>query len=258
MKYEDETVLEAALRISARDAGHRAEFYRLLLTSQVYVLSRIDLLEGAERTVPDTERMPIQHWRKDDGSPFVPFFSSMRTLQHAITREVHYFRLSTKALFALARDTPLVLNPRSSVKEEFVPSAVAALLAETAHHCPPKRVAARVTLDSPNLRVRDPMAVVNAFTVWLSREPLVRAAYVARTGNPPCFVIAIEIDKDAPRIIDEASAIATKIRLGGENVAVMRIARGDGGFGDDLVKNVRPFYVRTWQQKLRSWGFMRE
>lgn len=88
---------------------NRADFYRHLLAATVYA--------PGER---QGRSCILQHWqRQDDGSAVIPFFSSVALLEQALGTSTPFVRLTGRALFRQAGETPLLLNPFSSINKNF-------------------------------------------------------------------------------------------------------------------------------------------
>src|SRR5215475_6249777 len=97
MQVQRENSLERILRLAADEPAHRPEFFRMLLNSTVYVLGSAGAGEGTVSLEAGT-RIGIQHWKKRDGTPVIPFFSSLEVLQKSIETERSYLALPAKSL----------------------------------------------------------------------------------------------------------------------------------------------------------------
>ncbi len=109
--------LAALLARACTALEHRADFSRHLLSARVYA-------PGERRG----RGYALQRWqRQDDSSEVIPFFSTPALLEQALNAPTPFVRLSGRALFRHAGDTPLILNPLSDTNKEF-PAAEARLL----------------------------------------------------------------------------------------------------------------------------------
>lgn len=98
MSDEREIKLETALKLAADHPAERPEFYRVLLDSSLYVLGSSGGATGdGEVELKAGENISIQHWEKPDGTPVIPVFSSLATLQRAISQESKYMKLPARA-----------------------------------------------------------------------------------------------------------------------------------------------------------------
>src|SRR6476619_7232363 len=132
MQTED-NVLEIALELAASEPAHRPEFFRLLLEATVFILASSGQLEGQEEgpvTLTKGMQIEVTNWVKPDGSRVIPFFSSLRALQLAVTEDEKYIALPARTFFEITRGAALILNPRSPVGKEFTPAEIETLLAE--------------------------------------------------------------------------------------------------------------------------------
>jgi hypothetical protein len=131
MQTED-GVLEIALELAASEPAHRPEFYRLLLESTIFILgsSASGQMEEGPVTLKVNTQIQVTNWVRLDGSSVIPFFSSLRALQLAMTGDEKYIALPARTFFAITHGAELILNPRSEFGKEFTPDEVEALLAE--------------------------------------------------------------------------------------------------------------------------------
>ncbi len=129
MTLANEKALEEALRMAAEEPAHRPLFYRFLLDSVVYALSPSDASRTGISRIEAGEKITILNWEKTDGSPVVPFFTSMEALRAAIEQESAFLKLPARALFEMTKGSCLVLNPKLQYSKEFLPDEIEALLA---------------------------------------------------------------------------------------------------------------------------------
>lgn len=123
--------LEHALILAADEPAHRPHFYTILMDSQVYLLGTTEI-QGTEKKVnlKAGSKVQIQHWQKPDGSPVIPFFSSLEVLQKSIATEEAYLVLPVRAFFEMTRGARLFLNPQSDYGKEFSPNEVEQLFGQ--------------------------------------------------------------------------------------------------------------------------------
>lgn len=116
MATSEDNTLEQALRRAAAEPAERPAFYRLLLESTVYVIGTSDLPLGEGAALQPGARVQVQHWKKEDGSLVIPFFSSLRTLHQAVENEERHMALPGHILFEVTRGstpTPCWASPGS-------------------------------------------------------------------------------------------------------------------------------------------------
>jgi hypothetical protein len=261
MQTED-NVLEIALELAASEPAHRPEFFRLLLESTIFVLGSAPQLAGHEEgpiTLKANTQLHIVNWAKPDGSPVIPFFSSLRALQLAVTQDEKYVALPARTFFEMTRGAELMMNPRSPVGKEFTPAEVDALLAEGVNQTASRIVveaATEVLLGQP---ANYPHAMVASLTTLLANHPNVKAAYLAqmfdRTRDErPHLIIGIEADGEFESVVREAGTVASDTAPDKEPVDLIRVVRGKYGIEKYFLDTVKPFYERepgATQQK--SW-----
>ena len=112
MTFVPENDLEAALVRAATEAAARPEFYRLLLTSTLFVIARIEgrKLTPGNNTIQAGERMQIATGDLN-GKRFHPVFTSLKRLQEANPENADWLSLNGRALFETTKGATFVLNP---------------------------------------------------------------------------------------------------------------------------------------------------
>lgn len=257
MTHAEENSLEVALRLAADEPACRPEFYKLLLESSIYILGDKNSPASGTRTLEAGEKVSIQNWVRNDGSPVIPFFSSLSTLQKAIEHETTYMALPARSLFEMTKGSYLVLNPKSPYGKEFFPNEIEALLANGVNRLPEQRVtksATQVLLGQP---ANYPSAMVGALTTLLSTRSNVKAAYLALMHDPtqdkkPHLLVGVEADGDVEQVIREAGVVVGDTAPNGEPVDLVLVERGDSGLSEYFIREVKPFYERRWGSKLKS------
>src|SRR5690554_2174529 len=104
VEITEENKLEEILRLAADEPAHRPRFCEVLLSSQVFLLGTTGV-PGADGEVDldAGSKVQIQHWEKADGSPVIPFFSSLEVLQKSINSEESYMAIPVRSLFEIDR-----------------------------------------------------------------------------------------------------------------------------------------------------------
>jgi hypothetical protein len=253
----EESNLERALRLAANEPAHRPDFYSVLLNATIYVLGPPDQDEPSVRSVETGEKIFIQNWVRDDGSPIIPFFSSLSTLQRAIDVECSYLALPARAFFEITKGNTLVLNPKSQYGKEFFAGEIDALLSNGVNRLPEQRVttkAAEVFLGEPQ---EYPSKMVDSLTTLLAKRSNVKAAYLLQMHEPvldekPRLVVGIDADGDVEQIMREAGIVAGDSMPIGESVDMMQVIIGEKGLSEYFLKEVKPFYERRWGALLQE------
>ncbi len=249
--------LEDALRLAADNPSHRPEFYSLLLESSIYILSQQDGFPSEVRKLEVGEKISIQNLVRNDGSPVIPFFTSLNTLRKAIEVESSFMELPARALFEMTKGAVLVLNPKSPYGKEFFPKEIEALLSEGVNRLPEKRITTEETKVLLGQPANYPSQMADSLSTLFSKRSNVKAAYLALMHNPsqdekPHLLIGIEAERDIEKIIREAGVVAGDTAPGGEPVDLVRIERHDQGLSQYFIQQVKPFYRRSWRGAVKS------
>jgi len=246
--------LEIALARAASDPASRPEFYQLLLESEVFVIGHTDTGKEGRIEIPAGAKLSIVNWQKHDGSSFIPFFSSIESLQSALTEEANFVAMPARSFFEATRGATLVLNPASDHGKEFFPHEIEALLATGVNHTATRRTidkAATVLLGQP---AKYPSEMIASLTKFLAKHPNVKAAYLCLMQDPTAdqsLVVGFLGDGDISVAMKEAGAVAADTAMQGTPVDFVEIKRGEKGIGSYFLESVQPFYERSWGTKLR-------
>jgi len=249
--------LERKLMLAADNPANRPEFYKALMASDVYVIGFTDS-EGEEiRTIPTGDKLSIVSWEKNDGTPIIPFFTSLEALQRALKEESKYVALPAKSFFEMTLGSFLMLNPASSYGKEFFPDEIHALLETGVNHAPQTRVVQKETKVLLGQPANYPSEMVSALTSLLAKHSAVKAAYLCLMQDPsssekPSLVVGFDGDKDLAEAMKEAGSVAADTAPKGDAVDFVVLKKGESGVSNYMLKSVKPFYERTWGAKLRS------
>jgi len=252
MQTED-NILEIALELAASEPAHRPEFYRLLLESTIFILgSSGQLTDGDDEglvTLKANTPIEVVNWIRPDGSSVIPFFSSLRALQRAITSDEKYLALPARTFFEITRGAELILNPRSEFGKEFTSTEVEALLTEGVNKLATPMVAEKATEVLLGQPANYPTAMVASLTTLLGKHRNVRAAYLAlmhdtSRDEKPHLMVGIECDDEFENVVREAGTVAADTAPAGEPVDLIRVIRGESGIAQYFLEKVKPFYER--------------
>lgn len=238
--------LGTALRRAATDPSARPDFYAALMDATVYVIGTAGhgggMLEAGEK-------VSIMSFTRDDGQPFIPFFTSVDSLRDAITEQTKYLALPARSLFEITRGATLVLDPRSDYGKEFLPNEVEALLEGGVNMLPQTHVTqapTQVLLAQP---AEYPQRMVDALRALFATRPAVARAWLTLMHDPsrddrPHLVVGMQCDGEAETAIREAGAVAADTAPGGEPVDLFRVVTGDEGLSSYFERELAPFYAR--------------
>lgn len=249
--------LERKLMLAADDPASRPEFYEALLGAEVFVIGFTDTEGEGIATIPAGAKVSIVNWEKNDGTPIVPFFTSLEALQKALKEDARYLALPAKSFFEITRGLFLVLNPASPYGKEFFPNEVKALLDTGMNHAPQTRVVQKETKVLLGQPTNYPSEMVSALTTLLAKYSAVKAAYLclmhdASASEKPTLVVGFEGEGDLSKAMQAAGSVAADTAPKGEPVDFTVLKNGEAGLSDYMFKSVKPFYERSWGSKLRS------
>ena len=259
VEITEENKLEKILRLAANEPAHRPQFCEVLLNSHVFLLGTTGV-PGTDGQVnlEAGSKIQIQHWEKADGSPVIPFFSSLEVLQKSIDREESYLTLPVRSLFEMTQGATLFLNPKSDYGKEFVPEEIAHLLSIGISREPSQRVVkkeTKVLLGQPS---NYPSKMVDSLTQLLVKHANVKKAYLAlmhdtSVDEKPHLIVGIEADGDIEKVMREAGNVAGDTVPEGESVDLYKVNESDSGLSQYFKNQVKPFYEKRWGSKLKSW-----
>jgi len=245
-----ETPLDTALRLATNDPGSRPDFYKILLEASVFVIGYSEHPQAGKRMLDGRESVTIENWFRDDKTPIIPFFSSLESLQKAITEDVRYLEIPAKVLFEMTKGASLVLNPRLEYGKEFLPDEIDALLSNGVTRVPEQRITTEATQVLLGQPAKYPEKMVAALVSLFSKRPNVKAAYLVLMHDPsrddkPHLVVGVDADHEIESIIREAGTVAGDTSPNGESVDLYRIEPDDqGGLSQYFICEVTPFYMR--------------
>lgn len=249
--------LEQKLMQAANDPASRPEFFKTLLESEVFVIGFASSGGEGHTTIPAGAKVSIVNWEKNDGTPVIPFFTSLAALQRALEKEAQYVALPAKSFLELTRGSFLVLNPASPYGKEFHPNEVQALLETGMNRVPTKRVVQQETKVLLGQPANYPSEMVSALTALLAKHRAVKAAYLClmhdpSSGDNPSLVVGFDGDDDLTEAMKAAGSVAADTAPKGEFVDFVILKRGESGISDYMYGSVKPFYERSWGSRLRT------
>jgi hypothetical protein len=254
-----ENKLEELLRLAADEPAHRPQFCEVLMNSHVYLLgSTCEPGTDGEVNLEAGSKIQIQHWQKPDGSPVIPFFSSLEVLEKSIEAEESYLALHVRSLFEMTQGDTLFLNPKSDYGKEFIPQEVEHLLSIGVSQASSKRVVekeTKVLLGQPS---NYPSKMVDSLTQLLAKHRNVKKAYLSlmhdtTVDEKPHLIIGIEAEGDIEKVMREAGNVAGDTAPEGEPVDLYKVNENDGGLSQYFINQTKPFYEKKWGPKLKSW-----
>ncbi|CAM3395149.1 MULTISPECIES: enhanced serine sensitivity protein SseB [Yersinia] len=261
-----ENELEKLLKLAASESIHRPAFFRALLDATVLVLgdSGQESQDG-EMTFSAGNGVNILHWEKQGGELTIPFFSSLETLQQAISqsegeKEQPFVAMPVRVLFEMTQGASLFLNPKTEYGKEFYPEEVAMLLANGGVAKPTEMVVDKETQILLGQPEEYPSVIVDALTKLFSQRKPVRRAFLAlmhdkSVDEKPNLLIGLEVDGSEEEIqilIQEAGHIASEHAPDDSPVDFCVVSEKERGVSHYLTTHTQPFYQRKWGSWLRN------
>jgi hypothetical protein len=240
MLFVPDNDLERALLRAVKEPHTAADFYRLLLTSDLLVLGSV---EGHESDTDAFSVAPGSNVKlvsgTKNGSPYLPVFSSLLRMQDYVKQESKYISVNGRALLDLTRGAPIILNPASEYGKELTPDQV------------------RQLLDGPQVQpigtANQSTPLVEMLTNLFAARPEVETAWailVTFADQPqiPRPVVGIEtangVQTDWPSLVGAIEAAAQK-SIPGQMFDVQPVdRRNPTGFTGSILQT-EPFYRRT-------------
>ena len=242
--------LETLLEKAAKEPSYRSEFYKKLLSEELFVLTNRSMFPNAPagKFVTETETT-IQIRSYDDGR--IPVFTSTKRMfdKGVVKKEVTYLAVKGADLFNFTKGSTLILNPYSDYGKELLPEEIQDLLDGTILQDRLKTMTIEkdtsILLGQP---ANYPTAMVNSLKDLFSRRPAVVAGYLAliqykEKNEPPHYIIGIKTEGDASSITDEAGFTAKQSLKPEEFVDLVQIQQ-DSPITDYMLNQTTPFYLR--------------
>lgn len=114
--------LQRLLDLANHEPGYAPEFYRGLLTSDVFALVP-EVGHGLEEG-----KLRFVMWRGADGSEIIPYFSSIPLLENALQPGWQGVKLTGRYFLELTRGATVVLDPNEAAYCRLLPTEVTLLL----------------------------------------------------------------------------------------------------------------------------------
>ena len=243
----DDNKLEAILKKAATEPAYRPEFYKLLLSEELVVLTdKMSFKEGSYTLEKSTT---VNIATLSDGP--IPVFTSTDRIfdKNVITEQVPFIGMKGANLFQLVKGATFILNPYSDYGKELLPLEIESMLDGTVLSAKHRQITVeketQVLLGQP---AEYPQKVVDSLKTLFLAKPAVKAAYLGwihdpASSDPPHLIIGLDLDKEDPTVTNEAGFIAYSCMKPDEIVDFIRIQKGQS-FTDYFLTQTTPFYFR--------------
>ena len=245
-KFHPENRLEALLMQAAVKASLRPEFYKELLTADLYVLILPQENQSGKFIAQPGDMISVKG-SVFNGKQLIPIFSSERRLREYITVQENLAKINGQSLFVMfaAQNQGVILNPGSGYGKEFTAQEIAGLADGSIFQTNKQRIEkdTQVMLSMPDER---PTELITNLIAYFERELRVKRAYFAQihmpaTDEPPHLIFAIEADGDFEPIASELGIIFREIAPQGQIIDLVQFGKGSL---DDYFADQKPFYQK--------------
>lgn len=239
--------LAPALARACVDLNTRAEFYQLLLNAPVFALGQKQGVKVLGKRVWGQKTL-LQHWQREDNSgEVIPFFSSLRLLEQAISTPTPYVQVTGREIFCASGATPLILNPFSETNKEFLFSEVAMLrlnglasVLVSDKGKPTSHLLAGIPHALPRL-------LKGAILERLKRHDSIEAAYAAQTfnpddGAPPRLVIALKTTHKIVNLPEELHTVFAPLAAPNQALDLVWLNDDNHPLKNYLINETCPIY----------------
>jgi len=238
---------------AATEPAHRAQFYRDLLASEIFILPVGELPAIHNGVIQIGAKLAIQHLEAD-GRILLPFFSSLPRLQATIREEREYLRLGVRPFFEMTRGATLILNPGGDYGKEFLPDEVSRLLDGSMFQPQERHIVERATQVLIGQPAKYPTRLAEALQSLYARLPKVRAAYLAQYFDPsrdkaPGLLVAIDAADDLESIISESGICAQGLIPDHDHLDFVQLQQS--GLQSHFLQT-KPFYKKGFFGRLFS------
>lgn len=247
-----ENALERMLRIATTEPGRRPEFYRLLLESDVYVLTT--QRPPGQNIVPADSDLAIVEFECEDGTWVVPFFSSLGMARHGAPGEKAAVIMRGRELFKMFPQRILLLNLNCPFGRQFYPDEVERLLATGTVGHTEKEIFDKAKPIIIEAATDTPADTISALTTLYARTPHVATAYLVRCRKPShpeqsTLLIALVGTGDMYQVMRESSGVIRDTYRGDVIDMVQMPDRDEAIWTDIRAIGIR-FYDRSWGARI--------
>lgn len=246
MAFTPENDLERSLTKAAHDPAFRAQFYRDLVTSNIFLIQHGETARGESGARTLKEPTTLQVARIEfNGNSYIPIFSSLSRLQAALTGEASFVEMNALEFMRATHGAPLLLNPGSECGKEFTAKETASIVDGTIWQLAERHVmerGARVAIGQPK---NEPTALLRVLTPFFKTRRNVRRAWLAHyfnpdDGLPPHTLVVLDVANGFGEVAQEMAIIVKDVDLPDPPMDIVELR----SFADPFIKKSKPFYQR--------------
>jgi hypothetical protein len=255
MNQKQENELEALMPKAAAEPAYHPEFLRVLLESEVYVISDSGQADKGHGYLTDGDSLSVLAVPVDDNTQIIPFFSSLDELASYVDFEAKWVGINARHLFILTMGAILVLNPSGKIPKVFKPQEIKTLLSSGVERAFTQTTSPSdddVRIDPPN---PFPSKMVDSLVLFFATRPEVKAACVAMKQGPDedhsHLLVAIDAEGDIKEIIQQAGSIALETLPGNQSeISFININNIPAEIAGQLSRRGKLFYEKRWGARL--------
>lgn len=247
MPFDPVNPLERSLVRAATDPAHRPQFYRDLMSAQIFVIQEGPIPEeSGPRVLREGHSLNIRPVVVE-GTVCLPIFSSLQRLQSALDREAGYIALKAADLFPIIQGSAACLNPGSDFGKILTANEIAGLVSGSIWKSTDSFTFSKDTQVLLGQPVNYPHELADSLARLFKSIPRVKRAYLAHFFNPergekPNTLVAIEASGDWFEVVSQAGLVARDINVPDPPVDFLRLTFQEG-LGN-YFKAQKPFYQR--------------
>lgn len=245
----DNSHLENLMAQAFENEQKNHEFFSVLFSSDVFILG------GSGDIVPETleagTSVNIEQWHMEDGTPFIPVFTSVAELLDTVeNKESNYLALNAGSLFEMVRGTDVVINPMSDHGFHIDPEGMDGILDHFLdHHAHAIEADTSVLVGQPDVDVGH---LKHALSDYFRRDGRVEYAALAVMSRQDVAESSILIgvafvdDKISTEVFKAAGAAASPHAPKGYNLDMMALsgAAEEGSVEAYLERDGDRFFTR--------------
>jgi hypothetical protein len=249
MPFDPVNGLEVSLIKAATDPAHRAQFYRVFVAAEVFVIEQGPRRQSSSPRVLNAGENICLTTLQRNGQTVVPIFSSLLRVQSFAAEGVNWLALNALEVLRITKGAVVILNPGADYGKEFTAAEIASILDGSLWKPTNSYVAQKETKVLIGQPANYPHALVAVLSRYFSTAPEVERAYLAQYLNPECdqkshSLVAAEVTQDWDRVMAGAGLALSGTVIPDPPVDFLQLT-GKGGIEDHFRSGVKPFYERN-------------
>lgn len=184
-----EAELESLLEKIGDGPAAAESFYRALLTAPLHVIT--DEEGQGDRNFTPGETVGIVNFSMNDGTPYIPVFTSISELQKTLDEPANFFSIQGWDLFSMVQGADVVINPASESGIHLTPDFLAQVLQHFAATAVTVEEETQVMVGQP---AQDPAELKKAVAAVFERDGSVQSAHLClmvKPGNDRSLLIGV-------------------------------------------------------------------